>query len=216
MNGRVRVLVRPLSVVARLRPGATLAATVTELNAINVRALTSLSLQRLMGEVYAQVFLLHDHEIGEVRPAMLVLLEQSVSFTDCLCQRGQSPARPRSLARKEVAIRGALGAGALARPTAADRKSALAVAGGVAGLLLATWAIRLIRRFAPENIPHLQVAHLNLRVLLFTLVVSLLTGYFVWIGTGAGRIPRIVEQHPEGRRSAKRHWEPAHAARKKF
>jgi putative ABC transport system permease protein len=74
VNGRVRVLVRPLSVVARLRPGATLAATVTELNAINERVLTSLSLQRLMGEAHAQVFLLHDHEIGDVRPALLVLL----------------------------------------------------------------------------------------------------------------------------------------------
>jgi hypothetical protein len=29
-------------------------------------------------------------------------------------------------------------------------------------------------------------------------------GYFVWIGTGAGRISRIAEQHSEGRRSAKR------------
>jgi putative ABC transport system permease protein len=44
------------------------------------------------------------------------------------------------------------------------------------GVDLAAWAIRLTRRFAPEDFPHVQVAHLNLRVLLFTLVVSLLTG----------------------------------------
>jgi putative ABC transport system permease protein len=178
VNGRVRVLVRPLSVVARLRPGATLAATVTELNAINERVLTSLSLQRLMGEARAQVFLLHDHEIGEVRPALLVLLG-AVGFVLLIaCANVANLQLARAASReKEVAIRGALGAGRwrLAKLLLTE-SSALAVAGGAAGLLLAAWAIRLIRRFAPKNIPHLQVAHLNLRVLLFTLVVSLLTG----------------------------------------
>ena len=178
VNGRVRVLVRPLSVVARLRPGATLAATVTELNAINERVLTSLSLQRLMGEAHAQVFLLHDHEIGDVRPALLVLLG-TVGFVLLIaCANVANLQLARAASReKEVAIRGALGAGRwrLAKLLLTE-SSALALAGGVAGLQLAAWAIRLIRRFAPQNIPHLQVAHLNLRVLLFTLGVSLLTG----------------------------------------
>ena len=178
VNGRVRVLVRPLSVVARLRPGATLAATVTELNAINERVLTSLSLQRLMGEAHAQVFLLHDHEIGDVRQALLVLLG-AVGFVLLIaCANVANLQLARAASReREVAIRGALGAGRwrLAKLLLTE-SSALALAGGVAGLQLAAWAIRLIRRFAPQNIPHLQVAHLNLRVLLFTLVVSLLTG----------------------------------------
>jgi predicted permease len=180
VNGRVRVLVRPLSVVARLRPGATLAATMTELNAINERVLTSLSLQHLMGEAHAQVLLLHDHEIGDVRPALLVLLG-AVGFVlliACANVANLQLARA-ALREKEVAIRVALGARRwrLAKLLLTE-SSALALAGGVAGLLLAAWAIRLIRRFAPENIPHLQLAHLNLRVLLFTLVVSLLTGIF--------------------------------------
>jgi putative ABC transport system permease protein len=178
VNGRVRVLVRALSVVARLRPSATLAATVTELNTINERVLTSLSLRRLMGEAHAQVLLLHDHEIGNVRPALLVLLG-AVGFVLLIaCANVANLHLARAASReKEVAIRGALGAGRwrLAKLLLTE-SSALALAGGVAGLLLAVWAIRLIRRFAPENIPHLQVAHLNLRVLLFTLVVSLLTG----------------------------------------
>jgi len=178
VNGRVRVLVRPLSVVARLRPGATLAATVTELNAINERVLTSLSLQRLMGEAHAQVFLLHDHEIGDVRQALLVLLG-AVGFVLLIaCANVANLQLARAASReREVAIRGALGAGRwrLAKLLLTE-SSALALAGGVAGLQLAAWAIRLIRRFAPQNIPHLQVAHLNLGVLLFTLVVSLLTG----------------------------------------
>jgi putative ABC transport system permease protein len=180
VNGQVRVGIQMLSVVARLRPGATLTATVTELNAINDRVLTSIpgNLKRLLGDAHAQVFLLHDHEVGDVRPALLVLLG-AVGFVLLIaCANVANLQLARAAAReKEMAIRGALGAGRwrLAKLLLTE-SSALALVGGVAGLLLAAWAMRLIRRFAPENIPHLQAAHLNLHVLLFTLVISLLTG----------------------------------------
>jgi predicted permease len=178
VNGRLRVAIQPLSVVARLRPGATLTATTTELNAVNERVLAGLSLKRLLGDAHAQVFLLHDHEVGDVRPALLVLLG-AVGFVLLIaCANVGNLQLARAAAReREVAIRGALGAGRwrLAKLLLTE-SSALALAGGVAGLLLAAWAIQLIRRFAPQNIPRLQVAHLNLRVLVFTLVVSLLTG----------------------------------------
>jgi len=177
-NGKMRIMIRALSVVARLRPGATVVATTAELNAINERVLSGLNLKQLLGDAHAQVFLLHDHEIGDVRPALLVLLG-AVGFVLLIaCANVANLQLARAATReREVAIRGALGAGRwrLAKLLLTE-SSALALAGGVAGLLLAAWAIRLIRRFAPQKIPHLQVAHLNLRVLLFTLVVSLLTG----------------------------------------
>jgi putative ABC transport system permease protein len=177
-NGKLRIMIQPLSVVARLRPGATVPTTVTELNAINERVLSGLNLKQLLGDAHAQVFLLHDHEIGDVRPALLVLLG-TVGFVLLIaCANVANLQLARAAAReREVAIRGALGAGRwrLAKLLLTE-SSALALAGGVAGLLLAAWAIRLIRRFAPQDIPHLQVAHLNLRVLVFTLLVSLLTG----------------------------------------
>jgi predicted permease len=179
-NGQIRVMIQPLSVVARLRAGATLAATVTELNAINGRVIESLpgNLKRLLGEAQAQVFLLHDHEVGNVRPALLVLLG-AVGFVLLIaCANVANLQLARAAAReKEVAIRGALGAGRwrLARLLLAE-SSAVALAGGLAGLLLAAWVIRVIHRFAPANIPHLQGARLDSRVLVFALAVSLLTG----------------------------------------
>jgi putative ABC transport system permease protein len=178
-NGRVMVRVQALSVVARLRPGATVAGTATELNAINKRVLENLPGHiKGLGDGQAQVFLLHDHEIGNVRPALLMLLG-AVGFVLLIaCANVANLQLARAAAReKEVAIRGALGAGhwRLARLLLTE-SSAVAVVGGVAGLLMAGWAIRLIHRFAPANIPHLQGARLDLRVLVFTLGVSLLTG----------------------------------------
>ncbi len=178
-NGQVRVMIQPLSVVARLRPGATTAGAISELEAINKRVLAALPAHiRGLGEAQTQVFLLHDHEVGNVRPALFVLLG-AVGFVLLIaCANVANLQLARAAAReKEVAIRGALGAGRwrLARLLLTE-SAAVAVAGGAAGLLLAAWIIRLIHRFAPTNIPHLQAARLEWSVLVFTLFVSLLTG----------------------------------------
>ncbi|HKV25213.1 MAG TPA: ABC transporter permease [Candidatus Acidoferrum sp.] len=178
-NGRVRVMIQPMSVVARLKPGATLVGAQTELEAIDQRVLANLPGHlRGLGEAHAQVFSLHDHEIGDVRPALLLLLA-AVGFVLLIaCANVANLQLARAAAReREVAIRSALGAGRwrLARLLLTEAAVA-ALAGGTAGLLLAAGAIRLIHRFAPTNIPHLLSAGLNLRVLLFTLIVSLLTG----------------------------------------
>jgi predicted permease len=179
-NGQVRGRIQPLSVVARLRPGSTVAGVVSELNAINKRVIESLpgNLKQLLGEAQAQVFLLHDHEVGNVRPALLVLLGAVGFVLLVACANVANLQFARAAGReKEVAIRGALGAGRwrLARLLLTE-SSAIALAGGVAGLMLAAWVIGVIHRSAPANIPHLQGARLDLRVLVFTLGVSLLTG----------------------------------------
>ncbi|HEY2548453.1 MAG TPA: ABC transporter permease [Candidatus Acidoferrum sp.] len=178
-NGRPMIMIQPLSVVARLKLGAKLGGVVAELNAINKRVLETLpgNLKGL-GDAQAQVFFLRDHEVGNVRPALLVLLG-AVGFVLLIaCANVANLQLARAAGReKEVAIRVALGAGrwGLARLLLTE-SSAVALAGGVAGLLLAVWVIRLIHRFAPANIPHLQAAHLDVRVLVFTLILSLLTG----------------------------------------
>ena len=178
-NGRVMVMIRPLSVVGRLKTGVKLETAATELNAINKRVLENLPGNiKGLGDAQAQIFFLHDHEVGNVRPALLILLG-AVGFVLLIaCANVANLQLARAAGReKEVAIRSALGAGRweVARLLMTE-SSAVALAGGVAGLLLAAWVVRLIHRFAPANIPHLQGAHLDLRVLAFTLVLSLLTG----------------------------------------
>jgi putative ABC transport system permease protein len=178
-GGQVRILIQPMSVVVRLKPGVMLETVTSEFNEINKRVLENLP-GRLRGldEAQAQVFFLHDHEVGNVRPALLILLGAVGFVLIIACANVANLQLARAAGReKEIAIRGALGAGRwrLAQLLLAE-SSTVAFAGGVAGLLLAAWVIALIHRFAPANIPHLQSARLDLTVLLFTLLLSLVTG----------------------------------------
>jgi putative ABC transport system permease protein len=79
--------------------------------------------------------------------------------------------------RKEIAIRSALGASPrrIARQTLTE-SLLLALIGGVVGSLIAAWALDLIVKFGPENVPRLGEVRLDPRALGFTLFITLLTG----------------------------------------
>jgi predicted permease len=79
--------------------------------------------------------------------------------------------------RKEIVVRSALGASPwrIARQTLTE-SLLLALIGGMVGSLVAVWALDLIIKFGPENVPRLGEVRLDPRVLGFTLLVTLLTG----------------------------------------
>src|SRR6185369_2347904 len=79
--------------------------------------------------------------------------------------------------QKEMAIRAAVGAtaGRIARQLLTE-SLLLAIAGGLAGLVIALLAVNLLRVFGPENIPRLNEVGIDRRVLAFTFLVSLVTG----------------------------------------
>jgi putative ABC transport system permease protein len=115
--------------------------------------------------------------VGEIRPAMLVLLI-AVGFVLLLaCANVANLLLSRGLEREhEIAIRAAMGA---------DRKRivrqllteslALSLAGGAGGLLLSYWLIDIIVALSPASLPRIEQISVDGRVLAFSIAVSVLT-----------------------------------------
>ncbi len=95
--------------------------------------------------------------------------------------------------RKEIAIRLAIGAGRMRIVRQLLTESLLLVLiGGAIGLLLAHWLVRAMMAFRPPlDIPVLVTLHIDHRVLMFTLLVSLLTGMLF------GLLPALQSTKPD-------------------
>ena len=125
-----------------------------------------------------QVIPLLEKVVGDVRPALLVLLA-AVGFVLLIaCANVANMLLARSSVRqREVALRAALGASrARTIRQLLTESLVLALVGGAAGAALGGWALRLLVAFAPPGIPRIESVHLDLRVLLATFVVSLISG----------------------------------------
>ena len=167
------------NLLARLKPGATVAQAQAELD-LAVRRLEqqfpdqyppsrrfSLSIRPLLEQV-----------VGDVRPALLVLLGAVGCVLLIACANVANLLLARATAReKEMAIRTAMGAGRwrVVRQLLTE-SVVLSSAGGALGLLIAFWGIDALRALDPGNIPRLQNVGLDARVLVFTFAVAVLTG----------------------------------------
>jgi putative ABC transport system permease protein len=124
------------------------------------------------------VLALDEELLGEVRPALLVLLAGTAILLLMSCTNVAGLLLARAGGRqREVAVRAALGAprSRIVRQLLTD-SLLLAAAGGTAGLALALWVTRLLVALSPAEIPRLRQVGLNAGVLLFTLAVSMAAG----------------------------------------
>ena len=116
--------------------------------------------------------------VSGVRPMLWVLFAAVAVILLIACANLANLLLARGLARqREVAVRAALGASRwrLIRQLMTET-TLIAVAGGISGVLLANWGLRLLLKL-PQNFVSTEDATLDLRVLLFALGISLLTGW---------------------------------------
>lgn len=105
--------------------------------------------------------------------------------------------------QKEVAVRAALGAGRLrlARQMLTE-SSLLALLGGLAGVYMSWWLLRLLVVSIPWYIPRIKPIELNVHMLVFTLSVSLLVGLIIGLApvlqVCRGRLGRTLKEGGAG------------------
>ena len=160
--------------VARLKPGVTVETARAELIALAAR----IGAQYGMKGNSATLTPLSASFVGDIRTTLLILLGAVGFVLAIACANVANLLLARAATRqKEMAIRTALGAGRLRIVRQLLTESILlALLGGIIGVLLAFWGIDLLRSAGADSLPSTAVIKLDGRVLLFTLLVSLLTG----------------------------------------
>jgi macrolide transport system ATP-binding/permease protein len=194
-----------LNVVARLRDGVSVR---TALAAMK-------SLTQQLAEQYpdtnrdqsADVVLLRDVIVGDVRPILLALLSGAslllliagMNVTGLLLARSES-------CKREIAVRGALGGSRLRLIRQfATEELVLVVVASLLGLISAEWAMQLLNRLIPadmrDSMPYLQGLGLNFRVVAFACAISLLAAtLFAIIPTLRLSVSELREGLTEGSR----------------
>jgi predicted permease len=183
----------PTGVVARLRPGVTLANAQAELALIG----------RHLGEEYAdtnsgRTFMVAPMrpEVGDVRSALWLLLGAVSLVLLIACVNVASLLLARAVSREhELSMRAALGAsrGRLVRQCLTE-SAVLGLAGGLLGILLAYLGIRPFVALWPGSLPRAQEVHLDWRVMLFAIGVSLVSGLLFGLAPALRAPARGLEQ----------------------
>src|ERR1700758_2015879 len=166
-----------MDAIGLLKPGVTLQLAREDLQHLN--AGLAAAYPDINANIKANIISLKDEIVGEMRSVLLVLLG-AVGFVLLIsCVNVPNLLLGRSTARqREFSVRAALGAGhARIFRQLITESLLLSLIGGVLGLMLAKWGTAAAIVAVPQSIPRAEEIGLDLRVLLFTLCISVITGF---------------------------------------
>ncbi len=159
---------------ARLKPGITIAQAADALKPVFDYSL-SLAPPRFRSEVHLRVRPIRDRQMQDARLVAWVLLGAVFAVLLIACSNVASLLLTRTSSReRELAVRSALGAtrGRLIRQSLAE-SAVLALLGAAGGCVLAEGLLRIFIAVAPSSLPFLAKAQVDMRIVVFTLLLSL-------------------------------------------
>jgi putative ABC transport system permease protein len=183
-----------LTVVGRLRPGATLASAQSDLATISAQL--TREHPRTNTGVSATLVPLPEQTVGHVRKALLVLMGAVGLVLLIACGNVAGLLLASAVQReREVAVRVALGAGRgrILRQLGAA-SLVLALAGGIAGLVVAFSGIVAIRALGPDTLPRLDEIAIGPSVLAFALAMTLGAAIIFGIAPAVHAAPTDVRE----------------------
>jgi predicted permease len=166
-----------LSVTARLRPGVTPEAAAREMETLAARMLEA-NPGAYPDDWSLRVHTFDSMATGDIRPALLVLLGAVAMVLLIACANVANLLLARASARrKEIAVRGALGArrGHIITQLLVEGVI-LALAGGALGLLFAEMGLGVIRGANPLGLARVEEMNIDATVLAFTFALAIATG----------------------------------------
>jgi predicted permease len=198
------------SMIARLKPNGTIQQASAEMHGLVKRIVEDYppKMKQTLGHMtnfslQSQVVPFREEFTGNVQRPLLLLLAAVGVVLLIGCTDVANLMFSRMVGRqREFTLRAALGAGRwrLARQTITEGL-VLSFAGGAIGFCFAFWALPLLVRFAPDNLPRLSEIGLNWRMMAFVVVVALATPLIFCLGPFASTF-RSTAVHPlrgEGR-----------------
>jgi putative ABC transport system permease protein len=162
---------------ARLKPGISIEQAAAGMQPLFEESLKNVP-PRFRKEVSFHVRSLRDRQVQDARLASWILLGAVFAVLLVACTNIANLLLTRVASRqRELAVRAALGAtrGRLVRQ-ALTESLVLAILGGAAGCGLAYGLVRVFVSIAPDAIPRLDQATIDVRVLLFTLAIAVACG----------------------------------------
>jgi putative ABC transport system permease protein len=197
---------RSFGVIGRLKQGVSVAQAQAELSTLHATWIRDYPDNYEVATGFGgSIYSLHEQVVGGMRTALAILLGAVVLVLLIACANLTTMLLARASSReREFAIRVALGASRrqLLRQMLTE-SVLLSVLGGFAGTLLAVWALEFLQVLGSKTVPRIGEANLDLRVLLVTLGVSVVTGIlFGLVPALASGKPELTEALKEGGRGS--------------
>ncbi len=177
-----------LRTFARMKPGSGVSQAIAGLQPFFEQALRGAP-PEFRKEIHLSVRTLRDRQVQDARAASWILLAAVFAVLLVACTNVANLLLARASGReRELAVREALGAsrGRLVRQ-ALTESLLLGLLGSAVGCWVAALLLRVFVSIAPEGIPHLQQAGLDLRVGVFALGVALASAMFFGVAPALHR-----------------------------